>query len=338
MLRIVLAIVAVALASADQSAQAADAGKSLAELKQAYRRPATIPSPAQNATSQARVELGRDLFFDPRLSSANAQACASCHNPSFGWQDGLAVGVGFGMKPLGRHTPTILNLAWSEPYFWDGRAASLEEQALGPIQAPGEMNQPLDKTIAKLTAVPGYKPLFEAAYPGEGISPATVGKAIAAFERTVVSGKAPFDRWIEGDDHAIDSAAQRGFMLFNAKANCMTCHSGWNFTDDGFRDIGLKSEDIGRAKQVPGVPVLEHAFKTPGLRDLRQRAPYMHDGSLATLKDVIDHYDTGFVKRPSLSDNIHPLNLTDGEKQDLLAFLDTLNAENPPVTLPVLPR
>jgi cytochrome c peroxidase len=338
MRRTTLAIAVLAVAAASAPVLAADSAKLIATLKDDYRRPEAIPYPKDNAYSAVRAELGRDLFFDPRLSAANAQACASCHNASFGWQDGLAVGVGFGMKPLGRHTPTILNLAWSEPFFWDGRAPSLEAQALGPIQSPGEMNQPLDKAVEKLKAIAGYKPLFEAAYPGEGITPATIGKAIATFERTIVSGKAPFDRWVEGDEHAIDAAAQRGFVLFNTKASCMVCHSGWNFTDDGFRDIGLKSEDLGRAKQVPDVPVLEHAFKTPGLRDLKQRAPYMHDGSLATLEDVVEHYDNGFVKRPSLSENIHPLNLTDGEKQDLLAFLDTLNAEDPPVTVPVLPR
>jgi cytochrome c peroxidase len=153
------------------------------------------------------------LFFDPRLSGSNFIACASCHNPGFSWSDPLPKAIGHGMNELGRRTPSILNLAWGELYFWDGRAESLEAQAMGPITAPGEMNQSAEKLEAELRAIPGYAELFEAAYPGEGISADTISKALATFQRGVVSGEAPFDRWVAGDERAISAAAKRGFHV-----------------------------------------------------------------------------------------------------------------------------
>ncbi|HXG49074.1 MAG TPA: cytochrome c peroxidase [Methylomirabilota bacterium] len=307
--------------------------------KQLYRRPAAPPFPADNPHTPAREALGKALFFDPRLSAANSISCASCHNPAFSWGDGLPKGVGHGSKEVGRRTPTILNVAWGELFFWDGRAASLEEQALGPIAAPGEMNLPLDQMVARLKAIHGYHPLFEAAYPGEGISEKTVAKAIATFERTVVSGIAPFDEWIAGRDSAISPAAQRGFDLFNTKAECAKCHTGWNFTDDGFHDIGLADADRGRGVHLPQLESMQHAFKTPTLRNVRLRAPYMHDGSEKTLEDVVSYYNKGgTVRRPSVSPDVRPLHLTAAEMADLVAFLDTLTSQDPPVVIPVLPR
>jgi cytochrome c peroxidase len=186
-----------------------------------------VPYPEDNARSAARENLGRTLFFDPRLSGSGVISCGTCHNPGLSWSDGLDRGVGHGMKRLARRTPTILNVAWAEALFWDGRAASLEEQALGPISSPDEMNMPLEALIPKLQAVPGYAPLFEAAYPGEGISAQTVAKALASFQRTVVSARAPFDRWLAGEERAIPDSAKRGFALFDGKARCSNCHSGW---------------------------------------------------------------------------------------------------------------
>jgi cytochrome c peroxidase len=278
------------------------------------------------------------LYFDTRVSGSNLLSCASCHNPGFGWSDGLAKGVGNGMQVLGRRTPTILNAAWGSIFFWDGRADSLEAQALGPIQAEGEMNMPLDQLVGRISGVPGYQQLFEEAFPGRGITPETIGEAIATFERTVVASRAPFDDWIEGDESAISEEAKRGFVVFNTKGNCAACHSGWNFTDDSFHDIGLPDDDIGRGAHVPDVPQMQHAFKTPGLRDLARRAPYMHDGSLKTLADVVDHYIEGGMVRPSLSEDMKPLDLTEQERTDLIAFLDTLTGDLAPVVLPVLPR
>ena len=192
--------------------------------------------------------LGKRLYFDTRLSVTSAQSCASCHNPGFGWGDGLAVGVGHGMAKLGRHSPTVVNAAWGAIFMWDGRLANLEEQALGPIQSPGEMNMPIEQLMERLTSIAEYKPLFAEAFPGEDMSAKTLAKAIATYERTVVSERAPFDDWIEGNEQAISEDAKRGFALFNGKARCSSCHEGWNFTNDGFQDIGLPSEDVGRGK------------------------------------------------------------------------------------------
>lgn len=306
--------------------------------KATFQRPTSVPHPKDNPPTPERVALGKALFFDPRLSRANNISCASCHNPSFAWGDGLPKGVGHGSREVGRRTPTILNTAWAETLFWDGRASSLEEQALGPIAAPGEMNMPLDQVLAKLKSVPGYHPLFEKAYPGEGITEQTIAKAIANFERTVISGTAPFDEWIAGKENAISESAKHGFDLFNTKANCVKCHSGWNFTDDGFHNIGLADADVGRGVHLPQLELMQHAFKTPTLRNVVQRAPYMHDGSERTLKQVVQLYNQGgTVKSSSLSPEIVPLNLTEAEVEALIQFMETLTSIDPPVDLPVLP-
>jgi cytochrome c peroxidase len=311
----------------------------LALLKDKYRRPAAIPHPEDNLPSAARVELGRMLFFDPRLSGSGVVACATCHNPGFAWADGLERAVGHAMKPLPRRTPTILNLAWAEALFWDGRAGTLEEQALGPIASPDEMNLPLDALVPKLTAIPEYAAMFEAAYPGEGIAVATIAKAIATFERTIVSGDAPFDRWIAGDESAIGADAVRGFVLFNGKARCATCHEGWRFTDDSFHDIGVPGDDRGRGAVLEGIDAVQYAFKTPTLRNVAERAPYMHDGSEPALEDTIALYDEGGrVRRQSLSREIKPLDLSAEESRQLVSFLHTLTSEDAPVTIPRFPR
>jgi cytochrome c peroxidase len=304
-----------------------------------YARPAAVPYPDQNGHSAAREELGRTLFFDPRLSGSNFIACASCHNPGFSWSDPLPKAIGHGMNELGRRTPSVLNLAWGDLYFWDGRAESLEAQAMGPITAAGEMNQSAVELVAELRAIPGYAPLFEAAYPGEGITTDTISKALATFERSIVSGEAPFDRWVAGDEHAVSEAAKRGFALFEGKARCATCHSGWRFTDDSFYDIGLVGDDRGRGALLPDIEVLQYAFRTPGLRNTARRAPYGHNGSEKTLADVIELYDMGGrVKRSSLSPEIRPLELSRAEKSDLVAFLDTLTSADAPARVPELPR
>ena len=308
-------------------------------LKAAYERPTSIPFPEDNPFTQAKAKLGQVLYFDPRLSRSNMQSCASCHNPSFAWGDGLPKGVGDHLHELGRRSPTILNAAWSEALMWDGRFESLEEQALGPIQGENEMNMPLDALIQKLGEIEGYRQLFAAAFDGESdITADKIAMAIATYERTVISGEAPFDRWIKGERRAISPSARRGFELFNNKARCATCHSGWRFTDDSFHDIGLFDDDIGRGAELPGIVKMQHAFKTPGLRNIDQRAPYMHDGSMATLRDVVDHYDRGGIERPSRSDEIRPLGLSEQEKRDLMAFMDTLTSNDEPVTYLQLPR
>src|SRR5882757_9180649 len=206
-------------------------------LKALYRRPATIPFPKDNSYTPEKAALGKKLYFDTRISVSSAQSCGSCHSPSFGWGDGLSVGVGHGMEKLGRHSPTVINAAWSSIFMWDGRLATLEEQALGPIQSPGEMNMPIDQLMDRLATIPEYKPLFEVAFPSEGMKVKTLASAIATYERTVVSERAPFDAWIDGNQKAISEEAKRGFAVFNTKAMCSSCHEGWNFTNDGFQDI-----------------------------------------------------------------------------------------------------
>mgnify|MGYP001171540983 CR=1 FL=1 len=308
------------------------------DVRASYRRPRTIPFPADNPYTFEKVVLGKKLYFDTRLSQANLLSCASCHSPAYGWSDGQPTGVGHLMKRLGRRSPTIINAAYGVIFMWDGRADSLEEQALGPIQADVEMAMPIDQLLTRLKAIKEYPPLFEAAFPGKGITAQNIGKAIATYERTVISGRAPFDAWIDGDERAISDAAKRGFTLFNTKADCNKCHSGWNFTDDSFHDIGLASPDIGRGKFLTEVLKSQHAFKTPGLREITHRAPFMHNGSMRTLEQIIEHYSTGGIDRPSRSELIKPLSLTDQEKADLVAFLKTLTSHLSPTAMPVLPR
>ena len=307
-------------------------------LKAQYRRPAATPFPKDNPYTPEKAALGKKLYFDTRLSASSAQSCASCHSPSYGWGDGLAVGVGHGMQKLGRHSPTVINAAWGDIFMWDGRLATLEEQALGPIQSEGEMNMPLDRLMKRLNSIPEYKTIFAHVFADEGMTPQTLAKAIATYERTIISEGAPFDAWVEGDEKAISDEAKHGFALFNGKAHCASCHEGWNFTNDGFQDIGLPGDDVGRGQFVPGVIKMVHAFKTPGLREIARRAPYMHDGSLATLDDVVEHYNWGGAARPSRADLMTPLGLTDQEKTELVAFLKTLSSNLTPTSAPVLPR
>ncbi|MEO5971447.1 MAG: cytochrome c peroxidase [Bdellovibrionia bacterium] len=314
-------------------------GNSTSELKKAFFRPLQIPYPKDNLYSKAKEDLGKLLFFDPRISGSNVTSCATCHNPSLSWGDSLAKGVGHGHLPLGRRSPTVLNLAWTERLFWDGRAASLEEQALGPIQSEAEMNMVIDNLPKKLLAITGYPELFKKAFPGELVTNQLVAKAIATFERTLISEPSPFDGWVSGNERAISNNAKKGFAIFNGKAKCVTCHSGWNFTDGSFHDIGMPDADLGRGKFLPKLISMQHAFKTPTLRDVARRSPYMHDGSERTLQDVIAFYDQGGkAAREGKSEDIHPLNLTSKEKTDLEEFLKSLTSDPKPFQVPILPN
>ena len=308
------------------------------EWKKKYVRPANIPYPAENKFSKEKELLGRTLFFDPRLSGSRSIACSNCHNPGFAWGDGLAKAVGVGTKLLDRRSPTILNSAWTELLFWDGRADSLEQQALGPIAAPGEMNQSLEAMVATVKAIAEYQAMFANAFPKEPISADTVAKAIATFERTIVSGQAPFDLWIKGSENAISENAKAGFDLFNSKAECSKCHTEWLFTDNGFHDIGIEGKDPGRWQHLH-LSAMQSAFKTPTLRNVDRRAPYMHDGSEASLEQVIEFYDLGGkARRPSLAPEMKPLHLTAQEKLQLVEFIKTLTSVDAPVTIPTMPK
>lgn len=285
-----------------------------------------IEYPDEEEPSEAEVLLGKTLFFDPRLSINEQQSCASCHNPELGFSDGLEFSIGTMGKKVGRNTPQIYNLAWNVTFFWDGRAKTLEEQALGPIEAGGEMNMPLTTLVPKLQKVKGYQKLFTDAYGKDSINKENIGKAIAAFERTIVVDNTPFDKYMKGDKDAISPDAINGMALFQGKARCIQCHDGPNFTDNSFHNIGVLGEDPGRGKFMPeNDKSLEGAFKTPGLRNIIYSAPYMHDGSEGTLEDVVKFYNKGGNGHPHTSKLIVPLNLTEKEIMDIVAFLGTLN-------------
>lgn len=304
-----------------------------ATVPEAFRRPAAVPFPAANPYTPEKAALGERLFHDPRLSGANDRSCATCHVPDLGFEDGRPLGAAIDGGALGRAVPTVLNGAWGALFFWDGRADSLEAQALGPVQNPAEMNQTLPELEAELRADPSMVAAFAAAFPDSPeITADTIARALATFERTVVSGTAPFDRWAAGDVAAVSASARRGFALFTGPAGCTNCHSGWAFTDNAFHDIGLAGDDAGRGT-ILGMPELNHAFKTPTLRDLSARAPYMHDGSLPTLEAVVDHYVDGTPKpaeRPTLSPDLPDITLTAQERADLVAFLRSLDSDAPP--------
>ncbi|KNZ33225.1 MAG: cytochrome C peroxidase [Methylibium sp. NZG] len=314
----------------------AEAGDDADAFKARYQRPTSIPFPKDNPYTPEKAALGKMLFFDTRLSRDRNLSCASCHNPSFGWEVPFAKAIGAGGKPLGRHAPTAINLAWSQNLFWDGRAPTLEAQARGPIEADVEMDLPLGTALTRLKEVEGYRQAFSRAFPSDGLTEANILKAIATFERTLVTGITPFDRWVRGNDKAISDAAQRGFVLFNGKAACSGCHAGWNFTDDKFHDVGLPDADKGRSV-VTKKAEDDFGMKTPGLREISARAPYMHDGSLATLEAVMGHYVAGGTARPTRSPLMKPVPLNGTEVADVIAFLRTLSSPQSVVTLPNLP-
>lgn len=305
----------------------------------AYRRPAQIPFPEDNPYSASKAELGRTLFFDPLLSGSQSRSCASCHNPGLSWGDGLPRAVGEGQTPMALRSPTLLDVAWTPRLGWDGKFPTLESVAFGPITGAANMNLAEPLLLERLDRTPGYAELFRTAFDDGAITRRNVELALATYERVIVSGHSPFDRWIAGDRDAIDPAAKRGFALFLDKAGCAKCHSGWSFTDGSFHDIGsAQGDDIGRGRLFPSSMKLRYAFKTPTLRDVARRAPYMHDGSVPTLEAVIELYDRGGQSRPSRSELLHPLGLNQQEKTDLVRFLASLTGDPAPVPLPILPR
>lgn len=314
---------------------------SLYALKKNYLRPVAIPYPKDDPYTPAKHALGRTLFFDPILSGEKIRSCSTCHNPGLSWADGQPRAIGENQKPLdsGLRTPTLLNVAWTPKLGWDGHFSTLEGVAFGPITAPDNMNLPAAKLVERLSASPGYVKMFDAAFGKGDITQPKIEQALATFERSIVSDEAPFDRWVGGDERAISPSAKRGFALFNGKANCSACHSGWAFTDASFHDIGVaRDNDKGRGRLFPTSVKLQYAFKTPTLRDVARRGPYMHDGSLPTLADVIDLYNRGGIDRPSRDDAIHQLDLAQSDKADLIAFLDTLSGKPKSFAVPTLPR
>lgn len=314
--------------------------------------------PPENPVTPEKVALGRALYFDKRLSKDGTVSCATCHDPDKGFADGKPLAEGIQGKKGTRNSPTVLNAVFNEFQFWDGRAPSLEEQAKGPLINPVEMGfANHEEVVTVVKAVPEYQKQFQQVFGREpGID--DVVAAIASFERTVVSGDSRFDRFIAGDKSALSESAARGWELWNGKARCNTCHPFGdvtpNFSDNKFHNIGVaaKNRDFeGLSRKAAGEADPEKlafegdltelgrfnvtrqpkdigAFKTPGLRDVALTAPYMHDGSEATLMDVVNFYDKGGEPNPYLDGGIVPLKLTDQEKADLVAFLESLTGEN----------
>lgn len=294
-----------------------------------------VPVPADNPLTQKKIELGMMLYFDKRLSRDNSTSCATCHDPAKGYSDGLPRSRGFGDKELGRHSPTLLNAAYNQPQYWDGRASSLEEQAVDPIMGAAEMNMPsYEEVLRRITHAPEYEGRFLEAF-GEPASIETVAKALASFERTLVTPSSPFDRYVSGDRDAMTMEAKRGLALFVGKAGCAQCHSGPNLTDNEYHNVGVAQrgpldEDLGRF-HVTQDEADRGAFKTPTLRNLSLTAPYMHDGAFWTLEEIIDLYDRGGGEAANKSELLYELALTTQEKGELVAFLGALNGRQPPL-------
>jgi cytochrome c peroxidase len=273
---------------------------------------ALLPVPEDNPLTREKIALGRKLFFDTRLSSDGTLSCATCHDPERAFTDGRAVAIGVGGQRGPRNSPTLVNRGYGRLHFLDGRAASLEQQALEPIFNPKELAlspSELEKRV--------------------GLPKAKVSRALASYVRTIRSGDSPFDRYVAGDRDALPEQARQGLKLFRGKGGCVVCHVGPNLTDEKFHNTGVawngqSFRDEGRYA-ITGEPVSRGAFRTPTLREIASTAPYMHDGSLATLEDVIDYYDRGGRPNPHLDPEVRLLDLSRAEKRALTAFLRSLS-------------
>lgn len=289
---------------------------------------AYIPAPADNPLTRAKVQLGRKLFFDKRLSLDRTISCATCHDPARAFTDGRPLAVGVAGRTADRRTPPLLNRAWGQSFFWDGRAGSLEQQALQPIANPKEMGLTVEGAVARLRREPEYEAAFQAAF---GVAPdaASLSRALASYVRTILAGDSPYDRYVAGDPAALSAEARLGLQLFRGKANCAACHVGPNLTDERFHNTGAawregRWTDRGRAA-VSGDESDLGGFKTPPLREVARTAPYMHNGSLASLEDVIDFYDRGGQRNPRLDPEMRPLHLSPAEKRAVAVFLLSLS-------------
>lgn len=301
-----------------------------------------VPVPADNPPTAETIALGRRLFYDPILSLDNTVSCASCHSPQYGFADPRPVSEGVGGKTGTRNSPPVTNSAYFKVEFWDGRAPSLEKQAEGPVQNPVEMANTLTTVEQRLSDDPSYREEFAKAWGDRPITYEMVEKSIASFERTVISGNSPFDKWKYGhDENAVDESVKRGFVVFTSskKGNCAACHTVGSkyalFTDNQFHNVGIGT-DMGQFTDV-GLFAVTHneadkgRFKTPSLRNIALTAPYMSDGSLKNLKEAIDFYIGAGNSNPNLDKEIHVLDFLSGqERADLQAFLNSLTGEIPP--------
>jgi cytochrome c peroxidase len=286
--------------------------------------PVVATAPAENPLTEARAQLGRRLFFDTRLSRTGDVACASCHLPANAFAEPKQVSSGVDGRSGTRNAPALVNLAWGDSFFWDGRTGTLEEQARKPLENPDEMDLPVAEAVARVGEDANYRRQFADAYGGAPSAEALAG-ALASFVRTIVSGDSPYDRWLRGDASALDLPARRGLALFNSEAGCFRCHPPGALTNGGYFNNGsfVTGGDPGR-QAITGRPGDLGKFKVPGLRNVAVTGPYMHDGSLPTLEAVVEQYDRGGRAGPNTDPLIAPLRLTSPEKADLVAFLRAL--------------
>ena len=285
------------------------------------------PIPEDNPITPEKVKLGKKLFGDKLLSRDRSLACKGCHLPKKAFTDGRAKAVGVYGRKGPRSVPTLVNRAYGRAFFWDGRTSTLEEQVVKPIESESEMDMTLGEAVDRLKRKSRYRKMFQQAFQREP-NGEDLARALASYVRTIYSGDSPFDRYIYGKRGALTDQQRRGLRIFRGKANCTACHIGPTFSDEEFHNTGVawrdgKLQDEGRFA-ITGEAELKGAFKTPTLREVARTAPYMHDGSLATLQDVINFYSDGGRKNPHLDEEIKPRNLTSQEKQDLLAFLQSL--------------
>lgn len=310
-----------------------------------------VEHPAENPFTEGKAELGKTLFFDPRLSGSGQIACASCHDPDLAWADGRTVSFGHERLELRRNAPTVQNTAFQDVLFWDGRAVSLEAQAVAVIQNPEEMHSD-EKVVARLEQVPEYREAFAAAFGSEGVTLERAAQALATFQRTLVGGRSRFDDFLKGEHDALTDEALSGLDLFRTRGRCLNCHHGPNLTDGQFHDLGLsyygrKYEDLGRYRVTSAAEDVGR-FRTPGLRNIAATGPYMHNG-LFDLDGVLRMYNAGMATlRPSLQQAddplfptkdplLKPLELDDRDLDDLRAFLDALSEPRLRVRPPDLP-
>ena len=287
-----------------------------------------LPVPADNPLNPETVALGRTLFFDPILSRDQRLACAGCHEPERAFTDGRELSVGVSGRVGARNVPSLVNRAYGRSFFWDGRTSSLEDQVLQPIQDPKEMDMTLEDVTLRLRRDRVYSERFQARF-GRLPTAADLANALASYVRTILSGDAPIDRHMNGETDALSTWAREGLRVFRGRGNCTACHLGPTFTDERFHNTGvawkgLELVDLGRY-QVTGNDADRGAFKTPTLRNVERTAPYMHDGSVATLAEVIDFYDRGGNANPHRDPEMRPLDLTAKDKQALQAFLRSLS-------------
>ncbi len=294
-----------------------------------------IPWPQDNPYSKDKAELGRLLYFDKRLSSNQTISCATCHTIDCGYSDCKKIAIGIDEREGSRHSPTIINGAYANFLFWDGRATSLEDQCKGPLGNTNEMTTVKDvhdahaECVKCVEEIPGYRLLFKKAFGSDEITIDHIAKAIATFERTILSGNSAYDQYRAGNRSALTAEQVRGMEIFK-KVGCANCHGGFNFSDDRFMNIGIgmnaENPDLGRYRVTQDSRDWG-AFKAPTLREVEHTAPYMHDGSLKTLEEVIDYYDRGGIKNKNLHPLLKPLHLSAEDKKALVSFLKALNGE-----------